>query len=65
MTEWATTPPQRRLIYQHSSRASDEAIAATVDARLAARYRALSVSPETALAPVWGPNAARQTGTAG
>jgi hypothetical protein len=53
--------PAAALIYQHSSRASDEAIAAAVDTRLAARLKALSVSLETALGPIWGPErAARQ-----
>ena len=39
MTRMEHDSPAAALIYQHSSRASDEAIAAAVDARLAARLR--------------------------
>jgi hypothetical protein len=37
--------PAAALIYQHSSRASDEAIAAAVDARLAARLQSVERKP--------------------
>ena len=39
MTRMGHDSPAAALIYQHSSRASDEAIAAAVDARLAARLQ--------------------------
>ena len=52
--------PAAALIYQHSSRASDEAIAAALDAQLTARLQAAETIPVTVLGPMWAPTKASQ-----
>lgn len=53
--------PAAALIYQHSSRAADQAIAAALDARLAKHAsdrsgREADHVPVEAVGPVWGPD---------
>ena len=63
MTRMGHDSPAAALIYQHGSRASEEAIAAAVDARLAARLRITEREPGTGTGARQGPETGpRQAG---
>ena len=55
MTRMGHDSPVAALIYQHSNRASDEAIAAAVDARLAARLQSTERKPGNGPEAHFGP----------
>ena len=58
MTRMGHDSPAAALIYQHSSRASDEAIAAAVNARLAARLQSTERKPGNGAGAHLGPETA-------